>query len=81
MDQLRIVVAQINPIAGDILRNLELHKQAYEEAAKGPEYVRRVLTTAESGEPQASPGLVRLVRHLTTREVEMTLEETFMYDL
>ena len=39
MDQLRIVVAQINPIAGDILRNLELHKQAYEEAADGADLV------------------------------------------
>ena len=39
MDQLRIVVAQINPIAGDILRNLELHKQAYDEAADGADLV------------------------------------------
>ncbi|MAH87877.1 MAG: hypothetical protein CMF26_04630 [Kiloniella sp.] len=39
MDQLRIVVAQINPIAGDILCNFELHKQAYEDAANGADLV------------------------------------------
>ena len=39
MDQLRIAVAQINPTAGDIWRNLELHIQAYEEAAENADLV------------------------------------------
>ena len=39
MDQLRIAVAQINPIAGDILRNLDLHIAAYEEAAENADLV------------------------------------------
>ena len=34
MDQLRIAVAQINPTVGDISRNLDLHVEAYEEAAE-----------------------------------------------
>ena len=39
MDQLRIAVAQINPVAGDILRNLDLHIAAYEEAAENADLV------------------------------------------
>ena len=39
MDQLRIAVAQINPTAGDIWRNLELHIEAYEEAAENADLV------------------------------------------
>ena len=39
MDQLRIAVAQINPIAGDIPRNLDLHIAAYEEAAENADLV------------------------------------------
>ena len=39
MDQLRIAVAQINPTAGDISRNLDLHIEAYEEAAENADLV------------------------------------------
>lgn len=39
MDQLRIAVAQINPTAGDISHNLDLHIAAYEEAAETADLV------------------------------------------
>ena len=48
MDQLRIAVAQINPTAGDIWRNLELHIEAYEEAAENASKLKEQMQSLAS---------------------------------
>ena len=55
--------------------------KTYEEASKDPEYVRWVLTTAESGEAQVFPGLIRLARFFAEAEAEAALQEDHMEDL
>ena len=49
--------------------------KTYEEAFEDTEYVRWVLTTAESGEAQAYPGLIRLARFFAEAEAEVALQE------
>ena len=55
--------------------------KTYEEASKDPEYVRWVVTTAESGEAQAFPGLTRLARFLAEAEAAAAFQEDHMEDL
>ena len=55
--------------------------QTYDEAAKDTEYVRWVLTTAESGEHQTFPGLMRLGRYVAAQEGARVLEEIYMDDV